>query len=132
MIPPPSCLPLHWPGPLHSNDISIVAERLSMRHLILQYNLAMHCLYVCMSVMLWNAIIIVGIPITSLMIANPTCMYYYTLYMYVHVLSSHARTVSMEHRKELARLRKRRQREREMAEKHTVRGQNASTNIMSS
>ena len=43
----------------------------------------------------------------------------------MHVLSSHVRiygvhVLGMEHRKELARLRKRRQREREMAEKHAV------------
>ena len=118
---PPPCLPLHWQGPLHSNDISIVAKRLSVRHLILQYNLTMHCLQVCMSVMLWNAIITVGIPVTSLMIANATCTYYYTLYMYVHMLSSHARMVSMEHRKELARLRKWRQRERDCQETHCER-----------
>ena len=44
-----------------------------------------------MSVTLWNAIITVGISVTSLMIASAMCMYYYTLYkyMYVHMLSSH-------------------------------------------
>jgi len=35
-----------------------------------------------MSITLWNAIITVGISVTSLMMASTSCMYYYTLYMY--------------------------------------------------
>ena len=44
----------------------LIAECLSVRYLILQYSLAVRC----MSVTLWNAIIAVGICVTSLMIAN--------------------------------------------------------------
>ena len=65
---------------------TFIAECLSTRHLILQYNLTMRC----MSVTLWNAIITVGISVTSLVIASAT------LYMYhVHELSSHAHMVYM-------------------------------------
>ena len=84
--------------------MNIIAERLRARHLILQYNLVMCCMYV--SVMLWNTIITVGISVTSLMITSAMCTYYYTQYMYVHVLSSYAHVLRMERRKELARLRK--------------------------
>ena len=54
-----------------------------------------YALYRCMSVMLWNAIITVGISVTSLIIASTLCTYYYTLYMYVHVLSSYTHMVYM-------------------------------------
>ena len=50
--------------------LTLIAECLSVRHIILQYNLAICC---SMSVMLWNAIIIVGISVTSLIIAYITC-----------------------------------------------------------
>ena len=54
-----------------------------------------YALYRYMSVMLWNAIITVGISVTSLIIASTLCMYYYTLYMYMHVLSSYTHMVYM-------------------------------------
>ena len=61
--------------------------------------------------------------IDLLMIASATCMYYYTLYMYVHVLSSHAHTVYMYSVWNVERSWpgfKNKGREREMAEKHAV------------
>ena len=36
-----------------------------------------------------HALITVGISVTSLMITSTMCTYYYTLQVYVHVLSSH-------------------------------------------
>ena len=50
----------------------LLAERLSARHLILQYNLAAHCMLVTH----WNAIITAGISVTSLMITSAMCTYY--------------------------------------------------------
>ena len=75
-----------------------------------------------MSVTLWNAIITVGISVTSLMIASATCtlILLYTVHVRARVIKPRAygvHVLGMERRKELARLRKQRQR---MAEKHAV------------
>ena len=75
-----------------------------------------------MPVTLWNAIITVGISVTSLMMASTSCMYYYTLYM--HVLSSHAQTVYVYSVWNVERTWpgfENEGKEREMAEKHAVR-----------
>ena len=84
-----------------------------------------------MSVTLWNANITVGIFVTSLMITSAMCTYYYTLYMYMHMLSSYTHVWSVWNVERSWPGFENEGREREMAEKHTVRGQNASANIMS-
>ena len=74
-----------------------------------------------MSVTLWNAIITVGISVISLMIASATCTYYYT-HVRARVIKPRAYGVNvlgMERRKELDRVRKRRQRERERWPRNT-------------
>ena len=82
---------------------SFIAKRLSARHLILQYNLAA-C---CMSVTHWNAIIAGDF---SYIIDIPSATYVLIYTVNVHVLSSHAQYCHNTS-KQLARLRKRRQRE---------------------